>query len=58
MKILYSNYAKGDLEQVADNSTQMNAEDINQLLRLFKYFEELFNGNIGDWYTEPVDIDL
>ena len=46
VKILDSTYAKIDLEQVSANATHLNAEEINQLLRLLKYFEGLFDGTI------------
>ena len=56
VKILDSNYAKAELNQVADNATHLNAEEITQLLRLIKYFEDLFDGNLGDWDTEPINM--
>ena len=49
---------KADLKQVSDNSTQLNAEEINQLLSLPKDFEDLFGVTLGDWATEPVDLEL
>ena len=48
VKTLSSNYAKTDLKQVVDNTTRLNAEERTQLLRLLKYFEDLFDGNLGD----------
>ena len=58
LKILDSTYAKADIKQVADNATQLNYEERTQLLMLLKYFQDLFDGTIGDWYTEPVDLKL
>ena len=58
MKILDSTYAKADLEQVAANATHMNAEERTQLLRFLKDLEELFDGTVGDWGTEPADLEL
>ena len=52
-----STYAKEDLKQVANNATQMNAEEITQLLSLFKYFQDLFDGTLGDWTTETFDLE-
>ena len=49
---------KADLKQVAYNSTQLNNEEITQLLRLLGYLEDLFDGTLGDWDTDPVDLDL
>ena len=49
---------RADLKHVASNATQMNAEEITQLLRLLEYFEDLFDGNLGDWDTDPDDLDI
>ena len=58
VKILNSAFSKADLEQVSDNATQMNAEEIIRLLRLLTYFEDLIEGTIGDWDTETIDVEL
>ena len=47
-----------DLTQVADNVTQMNDEEINQLLRILEYFEDLFDVTLGDQDNEPVNMEL
>ena len=57
VEILYSAYSKSNLKQVANNATQMNSEKRTQLLRLLKYFEDLFDGDLGDWVTEPVNLE-
>ena len=58
VKIFDSTYEKSDLKQVADNATQLNTEEKTQLLRLLKYFEDLFDDTLGDWDTEPIDLEL
>ena len=58
MKNLDSTYAKADLEQVSNNETQLNAEEITQLLRLLQYFGDLFDGIIGEWETDPVELHI
>ena len=58
VKILYSDYAKATLKQVANNSTQMNDEERTQLLRLLEDSEDLFDGTLGDWDTDPVNLEL
>ena len=58
VELLRSNYAMEDLEQVAANATNLNDEDITQLLRLLKDFEDFFGGTLGDWDTEPTDLEL
>ena len=54
-KILESTYAKADLNQVSDNVTQLNAEEITMLPSLLKDFDDLFDGTLGDCSTEPVN---
>ena len=56
-KILDSTYAKATLEQVV-KSSQLNAEERTLLLSLLKDFEDFFYGTIGNWATEPVDLEL
>ena len=34
----------------------MNAEERTQLIRLLEYSKDLFDGTLGDWDTEPVDL--
>ena len=58
VKILYSTYAKEDLEQVAANETYLNTEERNQLLSLLKDFGELFGGTLGDWDIDLAKIEL
>ena len=58
VKILNSTYEKAYLEQVASSANQMKNEERTQILRLLKQFEDLFDGNLGDWYTEPFDLEL
>ena len=40
------------------NTTQLNTEERNQLLSLLEDFEDLFDGNVGDWVTETYKLDL
>ena len=57
VKIPDSTYEKADLEQVV-NASQMNSEEITLLLILIEDFEELFDGTLGDWATDPVYLEL
>ena len=58
VKIIYITYVKADLNQVAVNATHLNAEERTLLLSLIKDSEDLFGGTLGDWSTEPVDLEL
>ena len=48
VKILDSTYVKEYLKQLADNATQLNAEERTQLLSLFSGFEDFFGGTLGN----------
>ena len=48
VKTLDSTYVKAYLKQVANNTTQMNAEERTQLFSLLGDFEDLFGINLGD----------
>ena len=58
VKTLNSTYVKEEIKQVANNTTQMNDEEITLLLSLLEEFQDLFDGTLGDWATEPVKLQL
>ena len=58
LKILDINYAEADLKQVADNETHLNAKERTQIPRILEGFEDLFDDTLGDWETEPVNLEL
>jgi hypothetical protein len=38
--------------------TQLNPDKQKKLLEVLTEFEDLFNGNLGDWKTEPISFEL
>ena len=48
VKILDSTYAKAYINQVANNATHLNSEEITLLLRLLEDFGDLFDGTLGN----------
>ncbi len=58
VKILHANYEKADLQAVVDATGPHSLHDKNKLLELLKEFEELFDGTLGAWRTEPVSFEL
>eukprot|EP00804_Cyclotella_cryptica_P026366 CCRYP_007685-RA/>CCRYP_007685-RA protein AED:0.46 eAED:0.46 QI:0/-1/0/1/-1/1/1/0/85 len=59
VKILYANYKKADLQSIVSTScTHLSLQDQNSLLELLTEFEELFDGTLGDWNTEPMSLEL
>ena len=52
-------YEKADLNAVlADNCKHLSVPDHEKLLKLLTKFEDLFDGTLGDWDTEPVSLKL
>ena len=50
---------KADLQSVVSaNCTHLSLQDQIKLLELLTEFEELFDGTLGDWNTEPVSFEL
>ena len=58
VKILNSTYVKTYLQQVAANADQLVAKDRTQLLSLLQDFEDFSDGTLGDWDTEPFNLDF
>jgi hypothetical protein len=58
LKILDSDYKKADLEAVVARATQLSASQQQKLLKLLRKYEDLFDGTLGKWNTDPVDIEL
>jgi len=58
IKILDSTYKKADLRKVADEALSLNDQEKEQLFKLLSEFKELFDGTLGDWKTEPVELEL
>ena len=53
--ILDAKYEKADLQSViSTNCTHISLQDQNKLLELLTEYEELFDGILGDWNTEPI----
>jgi hypothetical protein len=57
--ILDAKYEKADLQSVVDtNCPHLSLPDQNKLLELLTKYEDLFDGTLGDWNTEPVSFEL
>ena len=57
-RILDANYETPDLEEEVAKMTYLNPEQRMLLLALLKKHEPLFDGQLGDWKGEPVEIPL
>ncbi len=57
--ILDANYEKADLQSVVrDSCKHLALHEQNKLLDLLTEYEDLFDGTLGDWKTEPVYLEL
>ena len=58
VRILDANYKKADLPAVVKTCTHLSQNEQNELLEVLWEFEDLLNGTLGDWKTEPVSFEL
>ena len=56
--IVDSKYVKADLEKVVEEQSHLSKKEQKQLLKLLKKFEPLFDGTVGAWKTEPIELEL
>ncbi len=57
--ILHAKYEKAVLQSVVStNCAHLSLQDQNTLLELLTEFEELFDGTLGDWITDPVSFEF
>ena len=52
------NILKADIKTIPESSTHIDLQERNELYKLLKKYESLFDGNIGIWYGKPNDIKL
>ena len=59
VKILDAVYTKADLPSVVENNcSHLSLHQRTQLLKLLTEFEDLFDGTLGEWDTDPVSLEL
>jgi hypothetical protein len=56
--IVESKYTPADLNKIDEDCTHLEKNEQRQLLRLLQKFENLFDGTLGTWKTDPVDLEL
>ncbi len=57
-QIIDAKYSKADLDQLVKELTHLKPIERDMLLKLLLKFEHLFDGSLGTWNTEPVDLHL
>ena len=59
VKILDAKYEKANLPKVvSENCAHLTVDERNKLLRLLLKYEELFDGGLGEWQTDPISLEL
>ena len=58
VKISNSTYTKAELKYAVDNASYMNSEERILLLSLIENSEDLFYDTLGNWATDPVDLEI
>ena len=59
IKILDAKYEKADLPKiVSETCDHLSNTNKKALLMLLQQYEELFDGTLGSWDTEPVHFEL
>ena len=57
-RILDAKYSKADIKTIAESSTHLDPQEINELYTLLKKYECLFDGHLGTWHGKPYDNKL
>ncbi len=58
VKILDSNYQKANLKEIVRAAKHLNEREKSLLYKLLMKFEDVFDGTLGEWKTDPVDFEL
>jgi hypothetical protein len=56
--IIESKYTPADLNKIVEECTHLEKDEQKQLLKLLQKFEELFDGSLGTWKTDPINLEL
>jgi transposase InsO family protein len=56
--IVESKYCPADLKGIVKECKLLTSEEQHQLLNLLNKFKDLFDGTLGTWNTDPVELEL
>jgi hypothetical protein len=56
--IIESKYTPADLNKVVEECTHLDRAEQKQLLKLLQKYEDLFDGSLGTWNTDPIQLEL
>ena len=57
-RIMEVKYAPADLDEIVKEIKHLTHEEQSQLLTLLTKYEDLFDGSLGTWKTEPIELEL
>ena len=52
-RILDVKYSKANIKTIAESSTYLDLQEINEIYTLLNMYECLFHGNLGTWHVNP-----
>ena len=58
IRILDANYKRADLRQVANKAIHLTSREREMLYELLLKYKSIFDGSLGDWKTDPVELEL
>ena len=58
IKILDSDYRKANLKTVVAGAKHLTTKKKEQLHKLSTKYESIFDGTLGEWKTDPIDLEL
>jgi hypothetical protein len=57
-EILDGKYTPADLEKVVEECAHLTKDEQGKLLQLLQKYESAFDGSLGAWDTDPIDLEL
>ena len=57
-RILDDKYEKANLPKLVEECAHLNKEKQNKLLEVLVSYQDLFDGTLGDFNTEPVHVEM
>jgi Reverse transcriptase (RNA-dependent DNA polymerase) len=56
--IIESKYTPADLSKIVEECAHLEKAEQKQLLKLLQKYEDLFDGSLGTWKTDPIQLEL
>ena len=57
-EIIDAKYSEANLDKVVESCTEIDKDQKQKLLKLLKKYDTLFDGSLGSWKTDPIDLEL